>query len=153
MKLGSWVRHYARFEHAATCLLDEASLIAQGVAATHFYAAYAELETHAAFRVAELERYRVALLAQEPWALAAPVPYVPKMPMVSEDTDLSISEWALIGQLFRLYVEREEAKQLEASRGLGMDVFGRSSSEIVMDIKEAEGELPHRAFSWGALSV
>lgn len=70
------------------------------------------------------------------------------MPLVaiSGATVISESEWALMRNLFMLYVERETALQLEASRGLGMDVYGRASSEVASDIMQAELELPHQAF-------
>jgi hypothetical protein len=55
--------------------------------------------------------------------------------------------------LFLLYVERETALQLEASRGLGLDVFGRSSGEVAGDIAQAEAEMPHRAFCKPIVSV
>jgi len=56
------------------------------------------------------------------------------------------SEWAIIRPLFDLYVERENAIHLEASRGMGVDVFGRSVSEINSDIAQKESELPRLAF-------
>lgn len=55
-------------------------------------------------------------------------------------------EWAIIRPLFDLYVERENAIHLEASRGLGVDVFGRTVSEVNLDIMQKEAELPRLAF-------
>jgi len=66
--------------------------------------------------------------------------------IVDGTTEISDSEWALIRPLFLLYVERETALQLEASRGLGLDVFGRSASEVAADINAMEAEMPRRAF-------
>lgn len=66
--------------------------------------------------------------------------------IVGGETEISDSEWALIRPLFLLYVERETALQLEASRGLGLDVFGRSASEVAADINAMEAEMPRRAF-------
>lgn len=65
---------------------------------------------------------------------------------IGETLNLTDSEWGWIRPLFALYVEREQALQLEATRGLGADVFGRSSSEIATDIERQEAELPRRAF-------
>lgn len=64
-----------------------------------------------------------------------------------QDVDLTPSEWALIKPLFDLYIERENAMHLEASRALGVDVYGRSSSEIANDITQIESMIPLRAFS------
>ncbi len=64
----------------------------------------------------------------------------------AQDFDLTPSEYAIIRPLFELYVEHENAMQLEASRGLGVDVFGRPVSEIQQDINQRELELPKAAF-------
>lgn len=61
-------------------------------------------------------------------------------------TLVSLSEWAVIRPLFLLYVERENALQLEASRGMGVDVFGRDSASVAADILTIEAELPGKAF-------
>lgn len=66
---------------------------------------------------------------------------------ISGATDITASEWALIGPLFRLYAEREAAVVLENSRGLGVDVPGRASSEIASEIQAAEAAMPMLAFS------
>lgn len=72
---------------------------------------------------------------------------------IGETLNLTDSEWAWIRPLFALYVEREQALQLEATRGLGADVFGRSTSEISADIERQETELPRRAFLQPAFTV
>lgn len=69
------------------------------------------------------------------------------------DTVLSDSEWALIRPLFLLYVERETALQLEATRGLGAEPFGRSSAEVAGEITAYEGQLPKLAFFHPVVSV
>lgn len=71
------------------------------------------------------------------------------------DPDLCISdsEWAIIRPLFYLYVERGNALQLEASRGLGIDVYGRSVSEIQADITTCESELPHKTFCEDIITI
>jgi len=67
--------------------------------------------------------------------------------LIDEQTEMNDSQWALIGPLFLLYVERETALQLEAARGgFGVEPFGRSSSEIASHITQYEAELPYRAF-------
>jgi len=113
------VNAFAIVERPAGNLLEEPGLVAQAAAATRFVAGYAELSAHAG---------------------------LDPVPDITGDTVLNTSEWALIRPLFMLYVERETALQLEASRGLGIDVFGRSTGEIANDIAQMEAELPRRAF-------
>lgn len=72
---------------------------------------------------------------------------------VDSATVVSASEWGVIHPLFLLYVERENALQLEASRGLGVDVFGRDSATIAGDVLQAEQSLPLRAFGRPILTV
>jgi len=66
---------------------------------------------------------------------------------VDEHCDVTASEWGLIKPLVLLYVERENARALEASRGQGVDVYGRSVSEIEQAITQYEvTDLPRMAF-------
>jgi|GEM_PF-862636 len=69
------------------------------------------------------------------------------------DCRLNLSEWAIIKPLFLLYVEREQAIELEASRAFGAELFGRSTSEVNADILQVEAELPRRAFSRQIVTV
>lgn len=67
---------------------------------------------------------------------------------VDEHCIITPSEWGLIKPLAVLYVERENARALEASRGQGVDVYGRSVSEIEQSITQYEVmDLPRLAFS------
>ncbi|MEJ7806815.1 MAG: hypothetical protein WKG03_12960 [Telluria sp.] len=67
---------------------------------------------------------------------------------LDEHCDLTPSEWGIIKPLVALYVERENARALEASRGQGVDVYGRSVSEIDQAITQYETvDLPRMAFS------
>jgi hypothetical protein len=118
-KLGELVSRFATQERPAGNLLDVETVLALAVAATRFYAGYA------------------VIVASENTDTAL---------TIDENLEITDSEWALIRRLFLLYVERETALQLEASRGMGIDPFGRSSSEIAGDIMQAEAELPHLAF-------
>lgn len=127
--LAALADRFATQERPAGNLLDAPAVLAQAVATASFYAGYAEI------------RSRVQT-----------DPLVP-VPAISGTTEINESEWALMRSLFMLYVERETALQLEASRGLGMDVYGRSSSEVAGDIMQAEMELPHRAFCRGIVTV
>jgi len=114
------VTQFLDSERPLSVVLDPATALAQAVAATQFYAGYATLEAYDGI--------------------------LPPYPAIDQNMTISYSEWALIKPLFYLYVERESAIQLEASRGLGVDVFGRSSSEIDQDIANAHREMPMNAF-------
>jgi len=72
---------------------------------------------------------------------------------ISANSKLTDSEWALIRPLFLLYVERETAIQLEASRVMGIDAFGRQVAEVSGDIERAEAEMPRQAFSMAIVTV
>ena len=109
--------------------IDQVGALA--VAALRFLAGYTRLETD---------------YETEEALLPPPISY-------DLDTCIHLSEWALIKPLFMLYVERESAIQLEASRGLGIDVFGRSVSEIEQDIRAYEQGLPLQAFTQPILSL
>jgi hypothetical protein len=112
-------------------------------------------------RFIEAERGAAALLAPESiaaQALAATAFYAGYAALddvgpLSVDLDLSDSEWALIRPLFLLYVERETALQLESTRGLGADPFGRASSEIAADITQMEADYPRRVFMQPVVTV
>lgn len=62
-------------------------------------------------------------------------------------TTVTDSEWAVIKPLFQLYVERENARALEASRTQGVDVYGRSVAEVENSIERYEQDvMPRFAF-------
>ena len=110
---------FAAEERPACNVLDLPTLVAQALAAVRRYAGFAKLGAHASQAVA---------------------------PPVTPQTELSLSEWAVIRPLFILYAERETALQLEASRAMGIDVFGRSSGEIAAEITQIEADMPRLAF-------
>jgi hypothetical protein len=125
--LADLAQKFATQERPAGNLLDDPTVLAQAVAATRFYAGYASIRSREA--------------AVDP------------VPDIDGTTEISDSEWALIRPLFMLYAERETALQLEASRGMGIDPFGRTASEIAADIVQVEAEMPHRAFCQPILTV
>lgn len=69
------------------------------------------------------------------------------------DVDLSDSELAIIQPLWTLYLEKENALALEASKSQGAELFGRSVSEVVPSILEYELSLPRLAFSFAVRSI
>lgn len=115
-------------ERPLSIVLDPATVLAKAVAATKFYAGYANLEVNDGID--------------------------PPLPAVAENTDISDSEWALIKPLFMLYVDHESAMHQEATRFMGADsLFGRSSSEIQQDITQYQMELPQKAFLQTIITV
>ena len=125
-RLGDLASRFATQERPVGNLLEEDAVAAQAVAATRFFAGYAAIRSRA--------------------AVAPPPP-------ITVDTELNDSEWAIIRPLFILYLERESALQLEASRGMGIDPYGRSSSEVAGEIAQYEAELPRRAFCVPIITV
>ena len=69
------------------------------------------------------------------------------------DIWLSHSEWAIIKPLFYLYIERENALHLEASRVLGVDVYGRSVSEVQGEIASYHESIHIKAFHYPVFTV
>lgn len=108
-------------ERPAGNLLGDVDTLAQAIAAASFYAGWGEIQSRVVVPPAAV-------------------------PVLSGTTEISESEWSIIRPLFMLYVERESALQQEASRVLGMDVFGRASSEVASSIEQKELEIPGLAF-------
>lgn len=72
---------------------------------------------------------------------------------IDENTDVSVSEWAEIRPLFMLYIERETALQMEATRSMGAEVFGRTTSEVGAEISQLEADFPRRVFCYPVITV
>ncbi|WP_445157654.1 hypothetical protein [Halomonas sp. E14] len=123
-KLADLVTRFVKLERGAANILPPESVTAQAVAAVSFYAGFAAL-THLA-----------------------------EGADIDENVDITVSEWAEIRPLFILYVERENALQMEAtgilSAGGG---FGRSSSEVGSEITQLEADLPRRVFFHPVVTV
>lgn len=128
------VLRFSEHERPIGTVLSNDVLLSQALAATLKYSGYAVILS----RTEEIDA-----VTQLP---------IPKPP-IDESCEISDSEWAVIRPLFMLYVERENAVYLEASRGMGLDVYGRTVAEITMDISTLEAELPHLAFSYSIISV
>lgn len=71
----------------------------------------------------------------------------------TQDADLSHSEFSLIQPLWLLYLERENAMAMEASRSFGPEMVGRSVAEVVMGITDYESRLPMLAFQEDYVSI
>lgn len=72
---------------------------------------------------------------------------------VDSATEITKSEQAVIFPLFELYVERENALILESSRALGVEVYGRSVSEIASEITNKEQEIQNLAFAYDFITI
>lgn len=72
---------------------------------------------------------------------------------VTGSTIVTTDEWAIIAPLFRLYVERESAVVVEASRVAGVEQVGRSYAEVAADIAVLEADMPNKAFDEEVFSV
>lgn len=127
-------RYVERFidERPDNVILELEQVEAQAVNAAMFLNGFAELDEYH-------ER-----LKSDPTARPSPV---------TVNTLLSYSEWALLRPLFLLYIEREQAFYIESTRGFGVDVFGRSTSEVAGDIAALEADMPRRAFSCPIFTV
>lgn len=89
--------------------------------------------------------------AQEP--MVAPALPIKCLDLIDQDTVLTTGEWGIVSPLFSLYVEKENAIRLEASRGLGVDPYGRSSSEVASSIEVAEAQVIERSFQFAIITV
>lgn len=67
--------------------------------------------------------------------------------------EVTYGEWVIIEPLFRLYCEHENSMNLEASRSLGVDVYGRATSEIAQDISRVEEGFPLLCFNDAPFTV
>jgi len=126
------VDEYIKRERTTSGFIDSEVALSQAVAAAKMYSGWAVMETF-----------------QDSDGVSPEV-----IPEVTADTEISQSEWTIIRQLFLLYLEKEEAFELESARSMGVELFGRSSSEVVQEISLFETEkLPKLAFSVGVNTI
>lgn len=131
-------------------VLDEAQTTAMAVAAARFYAGYGDI-----ISVSQSDVLLSAPGAGEAYPVAPdPAPAqradlpIRNLGLITGTTDISTGEWAIIRPLFVLYCERGNATLIEATRGLGVDVFGRTVSEVAQAIESMENEiLPSKCFA------
>lgn len=129
MTLADLVQAYAATRRPGWVVLEDEELISLAVAATRYYLGYGDLGS-------------------------LPPGTIPALADIDDGTEVSVSEWATISPLFALYVEKENALRLEASRSMGLEAYGRQSSEVQGDITMMENEtLPMRAFSCDPFEV
>lgn len=136
------VDRYLTQEAPDTNLLPPEQVLALALAAVRKYSAYGELAVQRLLR----EEWEQALQRDASAPRPAPAP-------INGELIVTPSEWGVITDLWHLYMERDQARQMEASRGLGVEAFGRASSEIESDIRIEHEALPQRAFWFGPFTV
>ena len=132
MLISELAQRFIEKERPIGCFLAADTVLEQIVSAVRLYNGYAILDA----------------LVADPNAIP-PLP----IPPIDGTLDLTESEWALIGPLAMLYVEREEARQAEMSRGMGLDQFGRTVAEVQQDIQQSAASLPLQAFSQPIVTI
>jgi hypothetical protein len=130
-------------------VLDDEQMLQKIVEATRYYAGYGDIRS-----ISQSDQLPGApgpgaaypTPPDDEPAQRAPLP-VKLLDQIDGDTVLTVGEWAIVRPLFVLYVELGNATLLEATRGMGQDVFGRSVSEVSQDIALMENEtLPAKCF-------
>lgn len=116
--------------------------------AARFYAAYGSLKSKL-----DAEGYESGRVPQTFADIGAPGVVGSGSTTVGSNTEVTVGEWAVIRPLFILYVERENAIALEATRSSGADPYGRSVSEVTSDITLAEETAKTNAFFFGIFTV
>lgn len=137
-------------ERSVGIVISVAQVEAQACAALRMYAGYGQIAS--LLKPVQLAVDAAGLCASAAdWFNALGALY--KEPCSLIGAEVSYSEWAVVRPLFILYVDREQALHLEATRFLGVDGFGRSSSEIQQDIMTHEQDLPRHAFGQPVLTI
>lgn len=154
MDIESLAQQYAELRPGI--VLEETQVLGHCLAATRFYAGYGDIRSLSGSGVLQSApgdgKTRPAALDPEPDVLPA-LP-VTDIEMIDEGTDLTVGEWAIIKPLFVLYIDKENAMLLEATRGMGADPYGRSVSEIAQEISVMETDtLPAKAFQHAIITV
>lgn len=164
MKLVDLVAGFLSAERTVGQLLDDDVVQAQAVAATRFFAGWAAV---ASLMPKPVDAAPEPVVFDPLAAVIYPDGKAPKrfiehpgepvaptaLADITLDTELTAGEWALIRPLFLLYCEREQALVLESGRVMGVDVFGRQSSEIGPDIQQAESDFGRKAFVQPVMTI
>lgn len=125
MNINGIVSQFLAEERSVAVLLDQPQVEALARSAVSFYCGYTDLTSHPNTKLED----------------------------ITLDTEISISEWAVIKPLFLLYVERETALQIEATGMQGVSGYGRGSSEVNSEIANLEREFPQKVSCFGVITV
>lgn len=149
MKLQDLVSEYVQSRQPGWLVLDEPEVAAYALEAARYFAAYgdiAALSKHDPLPGATGADDPVPTMPSPMPSLTNGVP-IKNLALIGLATDITTGEWAVIGGLFALLVELENAMRLEASRSAGLDPYGRSVSEIQQALDMMRNEtIPRRAF-------
>ena len=143
-------------ERPVGIVLEEETVLAQVLAAARYCGGYGAFDALLPATASELTFPEASDPSESSSSYPRfPVPdnLYPASDFVELDTPLTQSEWAIVRPLFILYVERENAVYLEASRSLGVDVYGRSASEIAQDIVQKEMDVQRLMFCMPIVTV
>jgi hypothetical protein len=136
--------------NAVGLMLSTEELTAIALRATRYYAGYGDIVS---LTLTENQPDAGELPTDPPAEVLEPYP-IRDAETITDQTELTTGEWSVVSPLFHLYVEERNAVRLEASRAAGIEVFGRSVSEVRQDITMMEGEtLPAKAFSSVAVTI
>lgn len=150
MTLSELITEFTSVRRPGWLVMADPELAQFGLEAVRFYAAYGDIKS--------LSNSDVLPGAGDTLP-STPVTVVPSLPikrleLITETVELTPGEWAVIRPLFILYVERENALRLEASRANGLEVYGRSVGEVSADIARQEEEIiPAKAFVYAAETI
>lgn len=125
MKIDDIVSQFLAEERSVAVLLPESQVEALAKSAVSFYCGYADLASCPDTTLTD----------------------------ITNETILTIAEWAVIKPLFLLYIERETALQIEATGMQGVSGYGRNSSEVNSEISNLEREFPQKASSSAAFTI
>lgn len=156
MQIGDLVEQYLAVRAPGWLVLDSIEAQECAIAAARLYAGYGDIKSLSHSDVLQQAPGADVSLPLPPDPAPDVVPALPvkDMELIDSETELTTGEWAIIAPLFRLYCERESAMRLEASRGMGVDVYGRSVSEVSQEITMMETEtIPSKSFVSAILTV
>lgn len=159
MKLADLRTEYVALRGGSGLVLDDAEVLSCMIMAAQQYAAYGSIRSIDLFStlitndLLEAPAQAATLVPPMPDIdVLAPYP-IKDMSRVDGETVVTTGEWAVIRPLAWLYVERENALRLEASRQTGIEAYGRSSSEVAAEIATYEADLPGRSFSYAPITI
>jgi hypothetical protein len=156
VKLLVLAAEYLTIRAAGGLVLIQAEVTDCAIRAARHYAAYGNLRSISlsdALPEAPAPGATAIPAAADPEPTVVESLPVKNLTYITDQTEVSVGEWSSIQPLFTLYVEKENAMRLEASRSMGIEVYGRSVGEIAQDISREEEAMPQKAFSHAVLTV
>lgn len=155
MDIEALVQDYMATRIGAGLLLAEPDVQKAALEAARYYAGYGPIES--------ITRSDVLPGAADPGGPAPAYPDpepqvqaalpIKNLTYITLDTDLTAGEWAVITPLFLLLVELANALLLEASRGSGVEPYGRPVAEITNDINAAREKMQSDSFMHVVITV